>query len=241
MEKGSTHAASTRTYHILLLTAAALLLAAVAAEPSLELFRGLWRIVTYEAGLITDPVVTGGLGAALLNMGLVLLCGVGLARSQKLPFTGASLACLLMLAGFAMLGKNILNIQPILLGTWLYSRFTQERFAKYVYLSLYGTCLAPISGHFGWPYGVLAGFIHASLVLQTGGPVAGLNLYNNGFSGGLIAIVLYPTITAIRRRRRPTLQDKDYYDQFQESAPIDTSDLARTHGEAAPEEPPENP
>ena len=58
-------------------------------------------------------------------------------------------------------------------------------------------------------------------MLQTGGPVAGLNLYNNGFSGGLIAIVLYPTITAIVRRRRPTLQEEDYYDLFEKSEPID--------------------
>ena len=63
---------------------------------------------------------------------------------------------------------------------------------------LFGTTLAPIAGHFGWLPGILAGFIHSALVLQTGGPVAGLNLYNNGFSGGLIAIVLYPTITAVQ-------------------------------------------
>ena len=59
-------------------------------------------------------------------------------------------------------------------------------------------------------------------------------------SGGLIAIVLYPTITAIARKRRPTLQNEDYYDQFEASAPIDTSDLEETHGEAAPDEPLEN-
>ena len=76
--------------------------------------------------------------------------------------------------------------------------------------------------------GVLAGFIHSALVLQTGGPVAGLNLYNNGFSGGLIAIVLYPTITAIARHRRPKLRDEDYYDLFEENQPIDTSRW-RTH------------
>ena len=68
---------------------------------------------------------------------------------------------------------------------------------------LFGTTLAPIAGHFWYNFGVLAGFIHSALVLQTGGPVAGLNLYNNGFSGGLIAIVLYPTLTAIVRHRRP--------------------------------------
>lgn len=71
--------------------------------------------------------------------------------------------------------------------------------------------------------GVLAGFIHSALVLQTGGPVAGLNLYNNGFSGGLIAIVLYPTLTAIIRHRRPKLRDADYYDLFEADQPINMS------------------
>ena len=60
-------------------------------------------------------------------------------------------------------------------------------------------------------------------MLQTGGPVAGLNLYNNGFSGGLIAIVLYPTLTAIVRHRRPKLRDADYYDLFEEDQPINMS------------------
>ena len=69
----------------------------------------------------------------------------------------------------------------------------------------------------------MAGFIHSALVLQTGGPVAGLNLYNNGFSGGLIAIVLYPTLTAIVRHRRPKMRDADYFDLFGEQAPINMS------------------
>lgn len=53
--------------------------------------------------------------------------------------------------------------------------------------------------------------------------MAGLNLYNNGFSGGLIAIVLYPTLTAIVRHRRPKLRDADYYDLFEEDQPINMS------------------
>ena len=85
---------------------------------------------------------------------------------------------------------------------------------------LFGTTLAPISGYFGWPFGVLAGFIHASVVLQAGNPVSGLNLYNNGFSGGLIAIVLYPTITTIIHHRRPRLQNHTYQDNLGIAVPI---------------------
>ena len=58
------------------------------------------------------------------------------------------------------------------------------------------------------------------LFRSTGSPVAGMNLYNNGFSGGLIAIVLYPTIMAIARHRKPVLQDEDYFDQLEGDRPV---------------------
>ena len=66
---------------------------------------------------------------------------------------------------------------------------------------LFGTTLAPISGYFGWPFGVLAGFLHSSVVLYTGTPVAGMNLYNNGFAGGIVAIFMVPVIQSVRDRR----------------------------------------
>ena len=68
--------------------------------------------------------------------------------------------------------------------------------------------------------GLLAGFIHSSVVLYTGSPVAGMNLYNNGFSGGLVAIVLYPTIMAIAEHRKPVLQEVDYFDQLEGDMPV---------------------
>ena len=110
-------------------------------------------------------------------------------------------------------------------GIWLgaYGMHYEPNYPALQLAGLFGTTLAPVSGHFGAVFGVLAGFIHSALVLQTGGPVAGLNLYNNGFSGGLIAIVLYPTLTAIVRRRNPKLRDGDYYDLFEEDQPINMS------------------
>ena len=63
------------------------------------------------------------------------------------------------------------------------------------------------------------------MVLQSGLAVAGMNLYNNGFSGGLIAIVLYPILTALVRRRKPTLQDEDFYDLLEGDEPISPTDL----------------
>ena len=91
-----------------------LLVFAVIAQPNLSLFTGLWHIQLSEAGLITDPMATGGVGAALLNATLVLLICTLIIRSMKLPFTGVTFACLFMMAGFALLGKNLVNIAPII-------------------------------------------------------------------------------------------------------------------------------
>ena len=67
--------------------------------------------------------------------------------------------------------------------------------------------------------GIVAGFLHSAVVLYAGSPVSGLNLYNNGFSGGLIAIVIYPIAMAAIRHRKPELQDEDYFEAFEEDAP----------------------
>ena len=183
-----------------------------------------------------------GAGPVLVNTGVNGLIGMAYIFIVGGQLNGPTLGGIFTIMGFSAFGKHARNILPVMLGVFIgaYGMHHTPDYPALQLAGLFGTTLAPISGHFGWPYGVLAGFIHASLVLQTGGPVAGLNLYNNGFSGGLIAIVLYPTITAIARKRRPTLQNEDYYDLFEESAPIDTSNLEETHGEAAPEEPPEN-
>ena len=43
-------------------------------------------------------MVTGGVGAALLNASVVLLLSTLLVRRMKLPFTGAAMACLFLMA-----------------------------------------------------------------------------------------------------------------------------------------------
>ena len=202
MERGKARSTSDYIYHILLLMSLVLIAAAVIAEPSLELIKGLWRIMTHEAGLITDPIVTGGLGAALLNTGLVLLGGVKIARYQKLPFTGATISCLMMVAGFALIGKNILNMLPIVFGTWLFAQFSGENFVRYVYLSLFGTCMSPMvsyvlcsfEGSLRWVaalgVGVIIGFFLPPIAAYTTRIHQGYNLYNAGFSAGFVGMAV---------------------------------------------------
>ena len=210
--------------------------------PAWSVWAGYRRLLSTTGRAPSDYPRMFGYGPVMVNIGVNGFLGMAYVLLVGGDLNGPTIGGIFTIMGFSAFGKHARNILPVMLGVFIgaYGMHHTPDYPSLQLAGLFGTTLAPISGHFGWPYGVLAGFIHASLVLQTGGPVAGLNLYNNGFSGGLIAIVLYPTITAIARKRRPTLQNEDYYDLFEESAPIDTSDLSTTHGETAPEEPPEN-
>lgn len=191
---------SGRLYRILLALAAVLLVFAVIAQPDASLLRGFWAIQTSETGLITDPMATGGVGAALLNASLVLFLSTMLLRRMKLPFTGAAFACLFMMAGFSLLGKNLLNIAPIVVGGWLHALYRRESFAKYVYLILYGTCLSPmvsfllvrIAPGFRWlamsACGIVIGFLLPAIARFTTRIHQGYNLYNVGFAAGILGL-----------------------------------------------------
>lgn len=189
--------------HILpLATSGLLMLFAVIAQPDLSLLTGFWNIQISEAGLITDPIATGGAGAALLNAALLLLLGTLLVRRLRLPFTGASLACLYMLCGFALLGKNLVNSLPILAGGLLYSLYRRESFSKYVYLTLYATCLSPMVSYLlvrSRPglrlitmvgCGLLIGFLIPPIAQFTSRIHQGYDLYNVGFAAGILGLGL---------------------------------------------------
>ena len=185
---------------ILLAIVGLLLVCAVLAQPDWSLLAGFWQIQISETGLITDPVATGGLGGALLNAALVLLLSTLLVRWMRLPVTGAAFACLFLMAGFAMLGKNLLNIAPIVAGGWLHALYKRESFAKYVYLTLYGTCLSPMVSFlmvhaqpgFRWLAmalcGLTIGFLLPAIARFTTRVHQGYNLYNVGFAAGILGL-----------------------------------------------------
>ncbi|MBR6752581.1 MAG: DUF1576 domain-containing protein, partial [Clostridia bacterium] len=181
-----------------MLMAVSLLMAAFAVilQPDISLLAGLWKIQIGHAGLITDPICTGGPGAALMNAALMLFGSTMLVRMQKMPFTGLTVACLYMMAGFALLGKNVFNSLPIVAGSFLYSLYKGEKFSKYVYLSLFGTCLSPMVSYFMLHIanplhylfmvliGLAIGFVMPAVAGHTVRLHQGYNLYNVGVSAG---------------------------------------------------------
>ena len=195
-------------YTVPLVLSGFLFVFAVMMQPDFSLLTGFWKIQISEAGLITDPVAIGGVGAALLNAALVLFLSTMMVRRVRAPFAGVSLACLFMMGGFALLGKNLLNMTPILIGGWLYSRYKQESFARVIYLTMYATCLSPLVSFtltFGqtwlrWPLMVLCGVLIGFLVPAVGGFTIrvhqGYNLYNVGFAAGFVGLAVASVLKA---------------------------------------------
>jgi len=189
-------------FYLMLAVTALLIVFAAVLQPDASLMSGFWKIQIGHAGLITDPICTGGAGAALLNAALMLLMSTLLVRLQKMPFTGLSVACLFMMAGFALLGKNVVNSLPILIGGFLYSCYKSEPFSKYTYLTMFATCLSPMVSYFMLHtsteihyvamalIGAVIGFVVPAVSGYTVRIHQGYNLYNVGFAAGFVGLGL---------------------------------------------------
>lgn len=151
----------------------------------------------------TDYVKSEGFGPALLNMGIN-----GIAATLILVMTGGDLngptiGGIFTIVGFSATGKHIRNISPVMIGVILGGVIQNWNITDpSVQLALLlSTTLAPIAGEFGVAAGVLAGFLHAAVVLNVGIIYGGMNLYNNGFAGGIMATFLVPVYQSVRDRR----------------------------------------
>lgn len=184
-----------------------------------ELAQGMYRIIMSRDALITDYFVLGGVGAAFLNAALVMTVCMILLLVEKIPFTGPTMAVLFINAGYGLWGKNIFNILPILLGTFLYARLHHARFGRYIYMALFGTALAPFvtevlymmpfSGAINFAIaviiGVFIGFIISPLSMHTASMHMGYNLFNVGFAAGILAFVFVCVFRSLGLESEPVL------------------------------------
>jgi hypothetical protein len=165
-----------------------------------EIIGGLFRILTVRDTLITDYIGIGGMGAAFVNAGLLNLMACALYRITKAKISGTEIACLFLLLGFGLFGKNLVNIWSIVAGVYLYARFRQETFVNYINVAFFGGALAPIfseilySSTLSLPFRIplavgtslMLGFILPPIAAHLPKTHLGFNLYNIGFTAGLM-------------------------------------------------------
>ena len=151
----------------------------------------------------TDYYKSEGGAATLINMGVNGLAVMLLVVLTGGYLNGPTIGGIFTVVGFSATGKHLRNIMPVMFGVLFASLFKDWSITDpaVTLALLLSTTLAPIAGEFGVIAGILAGFLHSSVALNVGIVYGGMNLYNNGFAGGIVAIFLVPVIQSIRDRR----------------------------------------
>lgn len=164
-------------------------------------FKNLKNIFKYGGKLVTDFVSLEGFGVTLINMGINGMMGLVYILLFRGDLNGPTIGGILTMVAFGGFGKHARNMPPIFIGIILggLTKAWSLNDPSIQLAALFSTALAPIAGEFGWKYGVLAGFINSSVVLNVGVLHGGLNLYNTGFASGFAAVFLVPIIEAFRK------------------------------------------
>ncbi|MCL2802270.1 MAG: DUF1576 domain-containing protein [Treponema sp.] len=139
-----------------------------------------------------------------INIGIMCIVSTTVMLFLDIPINGPILGGIFTVSGFAACGKHLRNAFPIIIGSIIAAHLNHLGFDSSLntLAILFSTGLAPIAGRYGWHWGVIAGFMHVSIAVFIGDINGGLNLYNNGFAGSFIAVIILPIIAVFNYRRK---------------------------------------
>ena len=160
-------------------------------------------IFNYSGKVVTDYTFLMGYGVTFFNMGIMGLLSLSYVLLIGGVINGPVIAGIFTVVGFSAFGKHIKNCLPIILGVIITALFLEYDISSIVVIItvLFSTTLAPISGVYGYKIGFIAGILHFLLATNVGIIHGGVNLYNNGFAGGLVAGFLLPILDSFIKRR----------------------------------------
>lgn len=168
-----------------------------------RLFTNYLQLIQSTGIAGTDYLMAFGPFTTLFNMGINGLFSLFFVLAVGGDLNGPTIGGIFTIIGFSATGKHLRNIAPIMFGV-LIGGLTKEwdiQDPNAMLALLFSTNLAPVAGEFGILAGMIAGFLHSSVALNVGIVYSGMNLYNNGFAGGLVAIFLVPVIQSFMDRR----------------------------------------
>lgn len=187
------------------------LLILLLSGPFLPMIQGLLAIYLHPSLLVTDYLAVGGLQATLVNAWLVTWVAILVLHRLQVKFSGVSFAGVLTIFAFAFFGKNLLNIIPIWVGFYAYTKMKGTNLGQYTGTFLFSTGLGPVTSFimFGIPdlalafsiplaliAGIIAGWLTPMVVSIVGKFHQGYNLYNTGFGMGFIAMLVNSVLQA---------------------------------------------
>jgi hypothetical protein len=206
-------------YSITLFIIVLMLTFAFLTAPINESINGLINIAISNDNLISDYIVIGGLSGAFLNAALVTTLALVAVFIAKADVTGPVIAGLFTVTGFAFFGKDITNVLPIFAGVYLNAVYQKQPYKQHIVAALFGTTMSPavsaimllpninrlLAILLGISLGLFVGFILPYVAKYAYKIHNGFNLYNIGFSSGLILMVVVSFLRVLGFRVEPVL------------------------------------
>lgn len=185
-------------------------------------YKKLWVSDGYK----TDYTAAFGMPVTMINLGLYglfillyynIIHGMTMVDGHVVfttaRFTGATMGAIMCMFAFCAQGAQPRTIFPIAVGYGIASllpffMYTQGLAAEQSWTLttqaiLVGMCfasgLAPIAGKFGFWAAVVAGAMHAIMVMSVPLWHGGFCLYNGGFTAGIVAFLLVPVIECFKK------------------------------------------
>ena len=180
-------------------------------------YKALWKCDGYK----TDFTAKFGMPVTLVNMGVYglfillyynVIHGFSMVDGNVVitaaKFTGATMGAIMCMYAFCAQGAHPRTVFPIMIGYVIASLIPflavvtgtveTQNWNLTTQAILVGLCfasgLAPVAGKFGFWAGVIAGAVHATLVMSVPLLHGGFCLYNGGFTCGIVAFVLVPVL-----------------------------------------------
>lgn len=161
--------------------------------------------LTQEPALLTTDYMSNvSIGAAIINSALCGMLCIILMYILKTEIRSIHIAAIMIVMGHALFGKNLLNMDSILIGTFLAAKVLRLRFRDYLHTAFFCTGIAPVASFFafelihvqasflvGQLLGVACGFITMYISLHIPALHNGYTLLNGGLACGIVATVLY--------------------------------------------------
>ena len=198
--------------------------------------RSFVRILESPGLLLTDPLSinryeSGNLNALILNLFLTTGLSLLIVKFSKTPFEGGVIASIFTVAGFTFIGKNVLNVIPLYVGVMLYSKFKQTALKDSMIALLLSSGFAPIVSYLifglgvshlpvavripmGLTAGVIAGFFIPMVATHAINFHKGYNLYNVGFTMGLLAVGAHGILRSFGIHVQPVGAPLDGYPDY---------------------------
>lgn len=202
-----------KSFYLPILALIMIILAFIFNTPK-EIFVGYKNILLSSSILTTDYIAIGTLGGALVNAASILILNLVILRLLNLRMSGLIYAALYMILGFSFFGKNILNSLPIYIGIYLYAFLNKIPVKNLVISLLFSSGISPLVSYliFGFdlayyisiPLGIGAGIVAGLMVPAISSHTIkfhqGYNLFNVGFSLGIISLAFNGVLRAFNLR-----------------------------------------